>query len=332
MTTEPLTPPDCDLTNFKYMPLEVARLRKSTEWRQGKKNPEVAFYSLNLWMASWHEVPSGSLEDDDDALADAAMCDSRRWPKVREKVLRKWVKCSDGRLYHPVVAEKANESWEAKHQNREGLARAREAKKRKAAEAAAKAAADAVANTTSDTETVSVAEPATGLKGSEVNRSEEKGSEGKGTTDAVARLNTDTKRVLDDIEPFLSMPIPITGANVRPWLQAGATPELIIATIRDRTARKRDAKPDWVPTNGLGYFHKAVLEEIEKARATAAAAAPAGPDTSGTPEVKRAILEGKAKMLNAGTRVASTTPDDVNEMLRLGLTTPDKAKALGFAA
>ena len=107
----PPVPPDADLTDFKFMPLEVARLRRSKAWLICKRRPELAFYMLNLWTASWHERPAGSLEDDDDVLADAAMCSPERWAKVRDAAMRGWVKCADGRLYHPVVSEKVNDSW-----------------------------------------------------------------------------------------------------------------------------------------------------------------------------------------------------------------------------
>jgi len=129
---EPMTAADCDLTDFKFMPLEVVRLRKSKAWLFAKREPEIGFYAINLWAMSWHEVPAASLEDDDDVLADYAMCSPERWPDVREKVLRGWVKCSDGRLYHATVAEKAKESWERKQEQRhrtEGARRAREAKR-----------------------------------------------------------------------------------------------------------------------------------------------------------------------------------------------------------
>jgi hypothetical protein len=96
------------------MPLVIARLRKSTAWIKAKRRPELGFYMVNLWIAAWHTVPAASLEDDEDVLADAAMCDLNKWPEVRDEVLRDWVKCSDGRLYHPAVAEKAIESWDAK--------------------------------------------------------------------------------------------------------------------------------------------------------------------------------------------------------------------------
>lgn len=111
------TPPvsaDADLTDFKFMPLEIARLRKSRAWLICKRRPELAFYMLNLWTAAWHERPAGSLEDDDDVLADAAMCSPEKWAKVRDAVLRGWERHSDGRLYHTVVTEKVLDSWHGK--------------------------------------------------------------------------------------------------------------------------------------------------------------------------------------------------------------------------
>jgi hypothetical protein len=110
----PPIPAGADLTDFPYMPLQVARLRRSKAWLICKRRPDLAFYMLNLWTAAWHERPAGSLEDDDDVLADLAMCSPERFDKLREAVLRGWVKCSDGRLYHPVVAEVVLEVWEQK--------------------------------------------------------------------------------------------------------------------------------------------------------------------------------------------------------------------------
>ena len=66
MNPEPLTPSSCDLQDFPFMPLMVARLRKSKAWVKARRNPALGFYMLNLWMFAWHEVPAGSLEDDDD--------------------------------------------------------------------------------------------------------------------------------------------------------------------------------------------------------------------------------------------------------------------------
>lgn len=128
---EPAVPSECNLTDFAFMPLEVQRLRKSKAWLLARRKPEIGFYMINLWSAAWHNVPAGSLEDDDDVLADQAMCDPKRWPKVREEALRGWVKATDGRLYHNVLTEKVLEAWDAKKKQRARTAAATEAKKAK---------------------------------------------------------------------------------------------------------------------------------------------------------------------------------------------------------
>jgi uncharacterized protein DUF1376 len=124
----PLTPADCDLRDFPFMPLLVSRLRRSKAWLMAKRQPELGFYMINLWTAAWHDFPSGSIEDDDDVIADLAMCDPRHWPKVREKAMHGWIKCSDGRLYHPVVAEQACKSWDERKSYRDRMAKARAVK------------------------------------------------------------------------------------------------------------------------------------------------------------------------------------------------------------
>lgn len=110
----PPLPADCNLREYLYIPMEIERLRRSRSWLIAKRKPELGFYMVNLWIAAWHEVPAASLEDDDEVLADLAMCDPKRWPKVKADVLRGWVKHSDGRLYHQVVVEKALEAWAKK--------------------------------------------------------------------------------------------------------------------------------------------------------------------------------------------------------------------------
>lgn len=117
-----------DLRDFTYMPLHIARLQKSKAWLECKRFPELAFYLMNLWMRAWHEVPAGSIEDDDDVLADAAMCPMPRWMKIKNHVLRNWEKKEDGRLYHSTVTEIAADSWQAKIKQRNRTAAARVAK------------------------------------------------------------------------------------------------------------------------------------------------------------------------------------------------------------
>lgn len=114
--TEPLTPPECDLRDFAFMPLELRRLLTSETWVLGTAEEKVA--AICLWLESWHQVPAASLPDNDRMLAHLSGAGSR-WPKVAAHALRGWVKCSDGRLYHPVVAEKAIDAFFKKEKQRE---------------------------------------------------------------------------------------------------------------------------------------------------------------------------------------------------------------------
>jgi hypothetical protein len=113
----PMTPPACDLSDFGYMPLDVRRLRDSS--LASKAKGEEFRCAVMLWCASWHQVPAASLPDDDDELAQFAGFGRvvSAWLEVKKGALRGWIKCSDGRLYHPVVAEKAREAWFAKLKN-----------------------------------------------------------------------------------------------------------------------------------------------------------------------------------------------------------------------
>ncbi len=124
----PLVSAEVDLTNLPYMPIMIARLKQSRAWLTCKRRPELAFYMLNLWTASWHARPAASLEDDDDVLADLAMCAPQAWKKVKADVLRGWIACSDGRLHHPVVAEQALTAWNKKVAHRDKMEAARAAK------------------------------------------------------------------------------------------------------------------------------------------------------------------------------------------------------------
>ena len=112
---DPMVPPDCDLRGLPFMPLEVLRLRDS-ELAALATGDEFRAAVL-LWCASWHQMPASSLPDDDTLLANYAGFGRnaqavKEFQKVRAGALRGWVKCSDGRLYHPLIAEKALEAME----------------------------------------------------------------------------------------------------------------------------------------------------------------------------------------------------------------------------
>jgi hypothetical protein len=100
----PFVPADADLRDFPFTPIYRARLFGSSfharvndsEWRAG----------VTLWLRSWDQTPAGSLPDDDIELCRLAELgrDVKTWRRVKGGALHGWVKCSDGRLYHEVVA------------------------------------------------------------------------------------------------------------------------------------------------------------------------------------------------------------------------------------
>ena len=114
----PLTPPESDLQSFAYMPLHVARLRDSD--LAAEEEPEACWYAVLLWAASWHQLPAGSLPDNDTVLMRLVGLgrDAKTWKKHRSGALRGFVKCSDGRMYHPVVAEQVADAWQGRLEQR----------------------------------------------------------------------------------------------------------------------------------------------------------------------------------------------------------------------
>jgi uncharacterized protein YdaU (DUF1376 family) len=139
---DPLAPLDCDLRGMSFMPLHVVTLRDS-DFTAITTGDEFKAGVL-LWAASWTQVPAASLPDDDRVLARLAGLTLEAWLETRFNAFRGWVLCSDGRYYHPVIAEEALKAWAKREANddrravdRERLRKWREAKKAKAAKASA---------------------------------------------------------------------------------------------------------------------------------------------------------------------------------------------------
>jgi hypothetical protein len=105
----PLVPAEVDLRGLPFMPLDVVRLLDSDLF--ALSNGDEFKAAVALWCKSWSQHPGGSLPDDDRVLAHLTST-GPRWRKVKAMAMRGWVLCSDGRWYHPVVAEKAVEAWE----------------------------------------------------------------------------------------------------------------------------------------------------------------------------------------------------------------------------
>jgi hypothetical protein len=115
----PPVPADCDLRDFQFYQIDVARLRDSE--LMATADAEVFRCAVLSWCYAWHQLPAGSLPDDDATLSRAMGFgrDIKGWKKVRAAGgLRGWCKASDDRLYHPVVVEKVLAAWQRKMQQR----------------------------------------------------------------------------------------------------------------------------------------------------------------------------------------------------------------------
>nr|WP_249183522.1 DUF1376 domain-containing protein [Burkholderia cenocepacia] len=99
------------------MPLDVIRVIDSDTF--GISTGDEFKTAFRLWAKCWQQVPAASLPDDDRVLAHLAGLSENlpKWKKVRAVALRGFVKCSDGRLYHPVIAEKAIEAMGKREQH-----------------------------------------------------------------------------------------------------------------------------------------------------------------------------------------------------------------------
>lgn len=124
---DPLVPPEVDLRDWRYMPLLVARLFGSTFHAQASDAAWRA--GVTLWLKSWHQIPAGTLPNDDRELCRLAElgADFRKFARVREWALHGWFLCSDGKLHNYTMAEVVLEAWEKRKANKEKASNAAKA-------------------------------------------------------------------------------------------------------------------------------------------------------------------------------------------------------------
>ncbi|MBX9697903.1 MAG: DUF1376 domain-containing protein [Acetobacteraceae bacterium] len=124
----PLTPPDCDLRGYDFMPLFGHRLFSSEFYIRAS---DAGFRAgIRLWWASWQQCPAASLPDDDLLLCRLADFgrDVKAWRALRDEALHGFVRCSDGRLYHRLLAEEALAAWDRRRKERDRKAKMRAAR------------------------------------------------------------------------------------------------------------------------------------------------------------------------------------------------------------
>ena len=126
---EPLVPEEVDLVKLDGFMLDTIRLLGSELWALATGDEFKA--AMALWCRAWKQVPAASLPDDDRILASFAGYGrgGKAWQRVKAMALRGFVKCSDGRLYHRVLAEDAKRAWRDLLRQRERTQAATEARK-----------------------------------------------------------------------------------------------------------------------------------------------------------------------------------------------------------
>ncbi|MHB1750968.1 MAG: hypothetical protein ACYCR3_12740 [Acidithiobacillus sp.] len=111
---DPMTPTDCDLREVETMPLNVRWLRDSD--MVACTTGEAFRAAVLLMTASWHQLPAGSIPNDDRQLSVLAGCGRflKEFLKVKSQALDGWILCSDNRWYHPEVARQVLIVWQEK--------------------------------------------------------------------------------------------------------------------------------------------------------------------------------------------------------------------------
>ena len=101
----PLVAADLDVRDLDGFMLNVERLMASE--LVALSSHEVIAGALFLWCRAWKQLPAASLPDDDRVIAAFAKMPIARFRKLKTNVLRGFIKCSDGRLYHRTLAGEA---------------------------------------------------------------------------------------------------------------------------------------------------------------------------------------------------------------------------------
>lgn len=106
----PLLPPSVELEQLPRAMIDIDWLCNSRFRRKATDAQMIA--AVTLRAASYHEVPAGSLPDDDEELAFLAKIKAdTRWSDVKAVALEGWTLCSDGRWYNTDLAKLVLHSW-----------------------------------------------------------------------------------------------------------------------------------------------------------------------------------------------------------------------------
>jgi uncharacterized phage protein (TIGR02220 family) len=103
-----------DLPDPPYLPdtkdkgwrfeIDLQQVQQSDTWALA--SAETRPWLLMLWVASWQQVPCGSLPSDDRVIAARIGMTSDAFMASKNVLMRGWWMASDRRLYHPTITER----------------------------------------------------------------------------------------------------------------------------------------------------------------------------------------------------------------------------------
>lgn len=239
----PLTPRNLDISHLPWFPLQHKRLLGSDWWMSASDLARSR--NMDLWCEAFVEVPAASLPDNDHKLADLAGFgrDVHAFRAVKAEIMAPWVLCSDGRWYHPTLAEIALEC--AERASGEAAARAADAERKRIARAKSKV--EAAAELPAD-EAVDAADGRF--------EASEEGIEFTGVSDAsggrpadVRRTNADRPEDLYITGGYISPPTPPSGGTRTPDRRREEGAEPSIAARREAAFQRAFAA---FPMEGRG--------------------------------------------------------------------------------
>lgn len=96
--------PEYSTRQFDWMPIPLDLLTSGAV--AVTASPEAYKAAIFLLAESWRQHPGGTLPDDDYKLARLTGLPLEIWRRLRDEALQEWVRCPDGRYYHPGLRER----------------------------------------------------------------------------------------------------------------------------------------------------------------------------------------------------------------------------------
>jgi hypothetical protein len=291
----PLVPEYCDCRDLDGFMLNVERVMASE--LVAVSSLAVVGSAFLLWCRAWKQMPAASLPDDERVLAAFSKLTLPAFKKLRNEVLRGFVKCSDGRLYHKVLAVEAVNAYERKmafQKRRNG-----DAERLRKWRVSSKETPDETSiETTSETRFVAEGQGQGQGQGLIKDAAADAGARpvercsppdtppahpppGRKDPEAVAVVAALNDAIAAAFGEDRRRPYPnaTDGVLARRWLDAGADPPLIADVLT--AICRREAQAQRAPPNSLKYFDKAVADALSARDAPPTKPSPNGGNYAG---------------------------------------------------